>query len=51
MEKMHPNHKARGENLQARLGSLVTTLSLSRERERALPYRRVIIQEGLRIGF
>ena len=29
LEKMHPNNKARGGNLQARLGSLVTTLSLS----------------------
>ena len=29
LEKMHPNNKARGESLQARLGSLVTTLSLS----------------------
>ena len=37
LEKMHPNNKARGGNLQARLGSLVTTLSLSRERERESP--------------
>ena len=54
LEKMHPNNKARGGNLQARLGSLVTTLS----RERALPWAcgysvqpqdRVLIF-GIRLG-
>ena len=31
LEKMHPTNKPRGGNLQARLGSLVTTLSQERE--------------------
>ena len=47
LEKMHPTNKARGESLQARLGSLVTTLSREREPCRG----RVVIQYSLRIGF